>query len=441
MTTTLATMLAGSPYQGYAYAYPHKTAYRPLQRPRPLEEVWAAEDRSSLFLYLHVPFCEMRCGFCNLFTMAKPDQGLSSRFLEALGRQALQARQALGEEARFVRLVFGGGTPTQLDEPGLEALFGLAREVMGADPQAVPVGCEVSPETLTEGKVALLRQHGVDRVSIGVQSFTYEETKAVRRPQDPAQLRRALGWLAGAGFPVFNIDLIYGMPGQTPSSWRASLEEALRYEPQELYLYPLYVRPLTGLGNSSKQWDDQRLELYRLGRRVLLERGWRQVSMRMFRSPDAPDLEGPAYRCQADGMVGLGPGARSYTRALHYSSDYAVGRRSVVSIVEDWVERPGAHFAQVDHGFVLDADEQRRRHLILSLLSEEGLGFAPYQERFGAPAHQHFPQLRELEDLALAARDEDALRLTPAGLEVSDVIGPWLTSPAVEALMEEYELR
>ena len=89
MTATATHPLTdGSPYQGYVYGYPHKTAYHPLVESVPLRGLWAAEPRSALLLYLHVPFCEMRCGFCNLFTQARPREGVAAAYLEALARQA-----------------------------------------------------------------------------------------------------------------------------------------------------------------------------------------------------------------------------------------------------------------------------------------------------------------------------------------------------------------
>src|SRR5260370_19272965 len=122
---SLAHMLTDTPYVAYAYAYPHKTAYRPFASPVPLRELWANERRDALFLYVHVPFCEMRCGFCNLFTQAKPRAELQGQYLAALRREAEQVRQALGE-AGFARLAIGGGTPTFLDVSGLGQLFQIA---------------------------------------------------------------------------------------------------------------------------------------------------------------------------------------------------------------------------------------------------------------------------------------------------------------------------
>ena len=115
-------MLDGSPYQGYLYAYPHKTAYRPL-RPRPsLREVWSGEQREALFLYLHVPFCEMRCGFCNLFTRALPPREQVAAYLRQLRHEAAAVAEALGE-ARFALGAVGGGTPTYLAAEQLRRVF------------------------------------------------------------------------------------------------------------------------------------------------------------------------------------------------------------------------------------------------------------------------------------------------------------------------------
>ena len=136
---------------------------------------------------------------------------------------------------------------------------------------------------------------------------------------------------------------------------------AARFEPEELYLYPLYVRPLTGLGRrGQKAEDDLRPACYRAGRELLLELGYRQVSMRMFQRAQAPATDGPAYCCQNDGMVGLGCGARSYTRALHYSGEYAVGATGVREILAAYFAKAANlvntddAFDFVDYGFRLD---------------------------------------------------------------------------------------
>ncbi|MBC6459041.1 STM4012 family radical SAM protein [Actinomadura sp. HBU206391] len=425
-----------SPYQGYVYAYPHKTAYRLLD-PRPrLADVWATEPRDALFLYLHVPFCEMRCGFCNLFTRTGAPEELTTAYLDALERQAAAVGDALGE-ARFATAAFGGGTPTYLTAAELERLCDLACRF--ADLGAVPLGVETSPATATTDRLTVLAERGTTRVSIGVQSFVDSETRAAVRPQRRAEVEAALDRIRAVGFERLNIDLIYGIDGQTPASWLYSLDAALAWEPEELYLYPLYVRPLTGLGRRPREWDDQRLELYRIGRDHLLGLGYEQVSMRMFRRPGT-GAGGTEYCCQTDGMVGLGCGARSYTRDLHYSFEYAVGAGQVRGIIDDYVREQEFGFARV--GFELDDDERRRRHLIQSLLQADGLETAAYTRIFGTDAAADFAaELDGFAGLGWLEHETGSIRLTAEGLAHSDAIGPALFSPRVRALMDSYEAR
>lgn len=496
--------LMGSPYHGYVYAYPHKTAYRPL-RPRPtLGQIWAGEARDALALYLHVPFCEVRCGFCNLFTRIGAPNGLTGAYLDAMERQADAVAEGLGGEASFATAAFGGGTPTFLTAAELDRLCDIAERRMGAPLGRIPLSVEASPSTATPDRLAVLAQRGGTRLSLGVQSFVDSEARAAVRPQKRAEVETALAAVRDARFPVLNIDLIYGIEGQTERTWRESLDAALAWRPEELYLYPLYVRPLTGLARLGdpppgvdRDWDEQRLRLYRRGRDHLLERGYEQVSMRMFRLPGntptpsdrlAPEpgsetvtgppkaaaprsgdlagghpgsagrsasdagrvmdpsrqVGGPVYCCQSDGMVGLGCGSRSYTDKLHYSFDYAVDMRHIRLIIDDYVSRPAEEFRYAEVGRYIDAAESRRRYLMQSLLQAEGLDTAGYHRRFGSDPAEDFAA-----DLAAFAKQgwlstsagPDRLRLSAEGLAHSDAVGPALFSPRVRAAMARYRHR
>ncbi|SCE06562.1 oxygen-independent coproporphyrinogen-3 oxidase [Streptomyces sp. BpilaLS-43] len=448
-------MTSTRPYQSYVYAYPHKTAYRPLGehpagRP-PLSELWADEPKDALSLYLHIPFCEVRCGFCNLFTRIGAPDELTTRYLDALDRQATAVRDALGDEepVRFAAAAFGGGTPTFLTAGELERLCDITEKRMGADLQAVPLSVETSPSTATADRLAVLADRGATRVSIGVQSFVDAEARAAVRPQHRSEVEDALGRIRDARIPVLNIDLIYGIDGQTEESWRFSLDAALAWRPEELYLYPLYVRPLTGLGRHrtaadapDHAWDEQRLRLYRAGRDHLLAHGYEQVSMRMFRRAGVPQAGPEDYACQTDGMIGLGCGARSYTSSLHYSFDYAVEMREIRGIIDGFTATED--FSRAEVGRYVTGDEARRRHLLQSLLQAEGLVSADYRERFGTDPRADFPS--ELDRFAErgwldGSADPGRLRLSPEGLAHSDALGPELFSPAVRAAMAAYEAK
>lgn len=442
---TLKQALSGPVYAAYSYSYPHKSAYRHLAQAQPLAPLWQAEDRDALFLYIHIPFCEMRCGFCNLFTLVRPPAQLPETYFTALERQARQLADILGTH-RFARFAIGGGTPSYLNLAQLERLFTLAGDTLGVDSQRTPTTIETSPETIDAQKIQLFEDFHVDRLSMGVQSFIDTECQALARRQQSTQVHKALDMLRQHSSAALNLDLIYGIEGQTPASWTASLTQALSHEPQELYLYPLYVREKTGLsriqqkhpGMSEQQRDQRMLELYRIARDFLRARDYEQISMRMFRKKNTGQDEAPLYRCQDDGMLGLGAGARSYTRQLHYSSEYAVGRQDISSVIAHYINTSDERFAYADYGIHLNTDEQKRRYLMQSLLLSEGLDTTGYKERFGSDCLEDFSALNELFEQGLAEQNETRIHLSERGMERADTLGPWLASSAVLEQMKHY---
>ena len=449
--TSLQEVLAGGIYQAYSYSYPHKTAYRHFSDPLPLQDVWQTEDLNSLFLYLHIPFCEMRCGFCNLFTLVRPESEFTELYLSALEKQMAAVSELL-PDAQFARLALGGGTPTYLSAEQMDKLFGHLQKYLHVDFNKTPFGIESSPDTINADKVQLLDQIGARRISIGVQSFVESETRQLVRRQNNEKVHHALTCIKENFRETLNIDLIYGMVGQTIESWLHSLKTALTYKPEELYLYPLYVREKTGLGEVKKkqliatsQQQVDMLTLYRTGRDYLLDQGYEQVSMRMFRLPKANDKNEPVYSCQDDGMLGLGAGARSYTRNLHYSNEYAVGRQGIKEIIENYLgqslDTSAEPFKYAHYGVRLSENEQKRRFVIQSLLLVEGLSLQNYFTRFNTDCFDDFPELNQLLELELAAVDSNYLRLTASGLERADSLGPWLASVDIQMKMKKFALR
>jgi oxygen-independent coproporphyrinogen-3 oxidase len=304
----------------------------------------------------------------------------------------------------------------------------------------VPTSVETSPATSTRERLAVLKDFGVQRISIGVQSFVRRDAQRFGRPQRLRQVHAALDTVRELTFPVLNIDLIYGGPEQTAESWSRSLVEAMQYDPEELYLYPLYIRPETGLGRMRSPLIPHRRDLYRQARDFLLDRGYRQSSLRCFRRPEvtAPS----SYTCQRDGMIGLGCGARSYTRRLHYATKFAVSQAGIQAILASWTAQSDAELSFATHGFRLSANEQRRRYLIMSLLQAEGLNLAEYENLFQSSP---FFDVAELEGLRirdwLDESSPDVLRLTEIGLENSDIAGPLLYSARVRRCLEAFVQR
>jgi oxygen-independent coproporphyrinogen-3 oxidase len=466
-----ASALNGSPYQGYLYTYPHKTAYRSLDPAPTLREIWADEPTTGLFAYVHVPFCDQRCGYCNLFTTANPRQDTVDRFLRQVRREAAAAREALeavGGQVQFADAAIGGGTPTYLDAAGLARLIDSMELLTGSALTGTGFSVEASPSTVTADRLKLLVERGVTRVSMGVQSFVDAEVRSAVRRQHVSEVENALteiraagvgaagvgaGGVGTGGGGVLNLDLIYGIEGQTARSWEASLRRTLAWEPEEIFCYPLYVRPLTGLERRAggrrgvahgrdvgdPGWDQRRMTMYRVAVELLTDAGYRQESMRMFRRRDLAAVEAP-YCCQDDGMIGLGCGARSYTHRLHYSHDYAVELRHVRGVLASYLDADDLGVARF--GVRLDGDEQRRRWLIRTLLVVDGVQLPAYAARFaGAGPQDDYPQLAELVERGWAERTVDRFRLTAEGLARADAIGPWLASPRVRSAMDSADPR
>lgn len=425
-------------YEGYAYAYPHKTSYRNFDAPLELDNLWNQENKKELFLYVHLPFCEFRCGFCNLLTTANPDESLVDNYLSALKKQSAAVARCVQPE-KILQVAVGGGTPSYLSANELDTFFSFIDDDWKLNRSSAPIAFEVSPGTVDEDRLQVLSERGVQRISMGVQTFVEGELKLLGRPQKKSEVDQACDLIRTSSIPVFNLDLIYGASGQTAESWKKSLVEAVRWSPEEIYLYPLYIRDLTGLGRRGDTPSMRRHKLYSIGRDYLLANGYVQESMRYFRQADAPSADSE-WSCQEDGMIGLGAGARSYTRATHYSSEYAVGMSSVRNIINSYCEQADSQFSRAHYGVHLDDHEQRRRYVIKSLLRTTGLDLIRYQHRFSESALTDFSQLHELESLQLATIGSKTMRLTPLGLSHSDTIGPWLYSENVKSRMEEYEL-
>lgn len=433
------TTLFDNIFDSYAYSYPHKHSYRSLE-PLSLAALWKEEKKDALFLYVHLPFCEMRCGFCNLFTIANPKDDMVDVYLDALSREAATI-QAIVQPQQFGQMAVGGGTPTFLEIPQLEKLFGIIRK-LGAQPEQIPVSFEMSPKTITAEKAQFLFSQGVDRVSMGVQSFLETEQKSLGRPQKNKEVFAALDLLKKQAFPTINVDLIYGAQGQTLDTWQYSIEAAIRYELDEIFIYPLYVRPLTGIAKSGNAPGDNRFELYLAAKSMLIAAGYEQVSMRMFRKikPDRP-VRPVVYSCQEDGMIGLGAGARSYTRAVHYSSEYAVARHNIKSIIDQYSVKTAVDFSQADYGIILPPEEQQRRFIIKSVLHNSGLDINRYQQLYGRHPLEDYPQLQLLMDEGMAVTEGNLFHLSSKGIDYSDAIGPWLYSTPIRELINNFALQ
>ncbi|MCL1790260.1 MAG: STM4012 family radical SAM protein [Peptococcaceae bacterium] len=413
-------------YQAYMYSYPHKTAYEPLKGINVFDYLNTC-DLAQAEIYFHIPFCATKCGYCNLFSITGQTGETFDRYLDAMKQQIAQF--GLPEiPGNSQQITIGGGTPLIFSEAQLDKLLCLLPD------QSQAYTCiETSPNETTKTKLQILETYQTDRVSIGVQSFLDNELAVLKRHHPTTAVYQALELLKAFRFPTLNLDLIYGIPEQTLSSLQTSLEEGLKFEPDEFFVYPLYIRQGTALANTGLHIHEHTYAMYLLARDILTSSGYTQISMRRFVKTPSPS----PTSCGFDPMLAIGCGGRSYLGNLHYSQPYAPGRTPCKQIIEHYIATPNKTL--VTHGYLLNQDELKRRFVIKNLLHVFGVSPAQYRETFLSELCDDFPVLYEWsrQDNPYTRIHNTQISLTPLGLSLSDNLGPSLISQEVRHKTEQ----
>ncbi len=436
-------------YTQYMYSYPHKTAYGPLNGVR-LSDFLTHLSGPGHSLYLHLPFCETKCGYCNLFSVTGQNHEAIERYLDGLERQILQYEPLFASvDCEFSDFTIGGGTPLLLTDSQLERTFSLIQNHLRLSSNAEII-IETAPNQTTPEKLSLLKNAGVTRVSMGIQSFFDEELRALKRSHRADKARRALSLLMESGFPCVNADFIYGVPGQSVDSFLASIREAVSFGPEELFLYPLYLKHGAilerKLGEGIVLDEEMAFRQYTEAAAFLKSSGYRQDSMRRFVKIDSAGANREFSDCGFGNTISLGCGGRSYLGNLHFCTPYTITREGCLEQIRQYEETND--YCEISHGFLLSPDEQKRRYAIRHLLILPGLCRETYQELFHSDIYEDFPLLKEWladgylqESGAENARHSSGawISLTETGLGLSDYLGPQLISNDVRKKMEHWE--
>lgn len=437
---SLVTTIGKSRYENYMYSYPHKKAYREFDEPIDLETLWGKSELKELTLYIHIPFCTNKCGYCNLLSITGFQKAQMSQYVEQLLNEMVAVRQFLGSYSRestpFSSVILGGGTPTILADQDLKKILEGISTILAVDFEKIFFSTETSPRTITQSKLNLIREYQINRVSMGVQSFNETELKAIYRRESVPEIEKALELLFKEPIPIRNLDLIYGIPSQTLKTWGQSLARVVEYNPEEIYLYPLYVRAGTGLYRKVQRDIELMGEMYEQGRLFLVEHGYLQTSMRNFIRKDMAQTLFPKYSCQQLDMVGIGCGARSYRDNIHYSQKYAVGETSIQRIVEGYLAEDD--FSVARYGYFLNEDEIKRRYVIKSILKVTGLDVAEYVATFQSLPLADFKELEILVSKGFLMEQDRRIYLTPKGMRWSDAIGNLFISREVQGKIDDF---
>jgi oxygen-independent coproporphyrinogen-3 oxidase len=265
-------------------------------------------------LYVHVPFCVTRCGYCDFNAYAGLDE------LKAPYARALLAESDLvapsWAAASFASVFLGGGTPTTTEVADLKALLVKLRDRFEIDERA-EVTIEANPDTVDRAKLEALHEAGFERLSMGAQSFDPSVLSSLERVHSPASVRRAMTDARAAGYANVNVDLIYGAHGETLESWERTLREALALDPEHLSAYALTIEPSTPLGRKVRSGvvpgpdADAQADMFGLACELLRDAGYGHYEVSNWARPGFECVHNLGY-WERRPYVGLGAGAHSY---------------------------------------------------------------------------------------------------------------------------------
>ena len=365
-------------------------------------------------LYLHIPFCRTRCIYCDFYSTVGEE--VQERYVDALLREwELRRDELAGETVDTIYL--GGGTPSQLSPAWLHRLFdGLGRDIDYTACREITF--EANPDDMTAAYAEALASLPIDRISMGVQSFSDDDLRFLRRRHTAAQAIAAVECCRRAGFGRISIDLIYGLPHQTPASWDANLRQALALDLPHLSAYNLIYEEGTPLdrlrraGEVQECDDTLSLRLFEQLRDTLTAAGYEQYEISNFARSGAYALHNTAY-WQDVPYLGLGAAAHSYDRKC---------RRRNISDLHRYI-------AGIEAGETcyeeerLDADTRYNDRIITALRTMWGLDLDGVAADFGEERRAYCLRMAapHLQAGLCECRD-NRLRITPKGLFVSDGI-------------------
>ncbi|HZV72743.1 MAG TPA: radical SAM family heme chaperone HemW [Conexibacter sp.] len=346
------------------------------------EPARAALGTRPFAVYVHVPFCATRCGYCDFNTYTAGElaggsrgggAGGRTRYVPAALAELALARRALGDAAPPVDTVFfGGGTPTLLAPGELAAILRAIDETLGLAPGA-EVTTEANPESVTPASLAALREAGFTRISLGMQSAVAHVLATLERTHTPGRAAAAVAEARAAGFEHVSLDLIYGAPGESDDDWRASLDAALAATPDHVSAYALIVEPGTRLAAQVRRGalpapdDDALADRYELADAALAAGGlsWYEIS-NWAAGADAACRHNLGYWRGGD-WWGIGPGAHSHVGGVRWWN----------------VLHPSEYAARLADGAspaagreLLDAGTRRVERVMLELRLADGLDLA-----------------------------------------------------------------
>ena len=373
--------------------------------PDDLEQVHSEADRAKtpVSLYMHIPFCESLCLFCACNVIIQKDKRVAPPYLDVLKRELQRVGRSVSRERPVVQFHWGGGTPTYLTPQQIEELFSFTREQFTFAPDA-EIGIEVDPRVTSRAHLETLRRMGFNRLSMGIQDFHADVQKAINRIQ-PFELTRDLLQAARElGFDSINVDLIYGLPYQSPERFAHTVDQILELTPDRVALFSYahvpWLKKQQGSFAAHLPEGMEKFEIFRTGMLKFLEAGYLYIGMDHFAKPGDElaisqkkrtlhrNFQGYTTKAGAD-LYGMG-----VTAISGIQNAYAQNHRDLPS----WEKAVADRGIATMRGYRLSEDDRLRRAVISRLLCHTVVIKDEISHEFGVDFDQYFAEeLRRLE--------------------------------------------
>jgi oxygen-independent coproporphyrinogen-3 oxidase len=367
-----------------------------------------------LALYIHIPYCVRKCPYCGFYSTPYTPTDADA-FITTLRREAAGYHDEFSNRI-FNTVYIGGGTPTVLSSEQITSVLDIVHEHFRISEQA-EFTVEANPNSVTMRTLSMLLERGVNRLSLGVQSFSDEDLTVLGRPHTADHAAEAFLLARKAGFQNIGMDFMYGIPGQTMSRWEATLERAIEYRPEHISVYGLSIddgslfRREADAGRFALPDDDRAADMYEYAVTTLIGAGYGRYEISNFALTGFECRHNMNYWDRGE-YLGLGPGASSFHSNKRYhtiadTKEYARRIHSGESTAVD-VEFPGL-------------EQASREAILLNLRTAKGMDLYRYEKEFGARLFAQLernmnPLLRE----GLLLISEGSVRLTDRGILLSN---------------------
>jgi oxygen-independent coproporphyrinogen-3 oxidase len=396
-------------------------------------DAWSDIDR--LGLYVHVPFCETRCSFCEYTVTKRAEHAFAKDYLDALLGELHLYREAVGMAGReLCGLDIGGGTPSFLPPEHIDRVLAEVRSVFVFSGDS-DISIETTPKIAASdaSKIAAYRRAGIDRISMGIQVVQPDLLSLLNRDTNGVEHhRKAVENIRAAGFERLNVDLMYGFRGQSLESWRATLEHAVALEPEYITLYQMRYK-LTRISHhaSDVTLDDLR-PMARLAKSLLLDAGYDASPGKTTYSRVKGDVGTSSYlaRRVKDGMpyLGLGLGAQSFTHTTIAYNDGAAGKN-----LAPYSKSVSEGRLPIQDLYVLPTVQVMAKMCSVSFYFG-GIHLPSFRNKFGITLEEAFPDVVDflLREGFMEFRGDD-FRLTAKGVDVKSGVHALFYAPSIQA--------